>query len=464
MKFSLTSTSDEEDDFYLSSSDEDVSSDDDSDYSSISSSDDDEDSDDDELQSDLEDLEPWEKLAQYVGTKYKQLTGTSETRLAHRTHPTIKWKRDYDQAQAERTQAMLLRERQMEKKAKQEIIRALVETKDIRRAQKKLNKKISHNIYRKIQLMDTQHRRDTFAYDFHAQARVEVLARETAQALARSEEARLLAKRAKRNQEVYAVLEYRTAEKTLREREDRSYATTVQLGRQMGLLAGPELETKKKNVKIPPGQALNAKSVQLIVDKTTTTSNFFTIALNQYRECIEIKGQAIGPKGASALSQELLLGATPHLRVLNLSWNRIQCRGLKALSAVFQHKTEIGIQVLDLRNNEVDCRALGHLIDAIVEGGLSQLRQLNLQGNVLGDAGAKVIAHTFLRGQFRTLTHLNLRQNNIRDVGGRALWGAFSAAKRKTLGPVFERLDFGRNHLTTELMARFDPCPEEICY
>jgi len=123
-------------------------------------------------------------------------------------------------------------------------------------------------------------------------------------------------------------------------------------------------------------------------------------------------GRPLGAKGASVLSQALLVGALPKLEQLRLGFNQIGDEGCKTLA---EH-LPTSMEMLSLYNNQIGdegCKALAEHLP-------TSLETLSLTGNQIGDEGCKALAE-HLTTTCTSLKTLDLGMNQIGDEGCKVL-------------------------------------------
>lgn len=195
--------------------------------------------------------------------------------------------------------------------------------------------------------------------------------------------------------------------------------------------------------------------------KSTTAKRVaFNIDLSRFLDVEFIKGEQIGPHGATYLSELLCEGACPELSSLYLGWNGIRLAGftslMKALTEIKAQKAEgrrRDIVCLDIRANHISGEAMSILGVALEDGALPNLAHLDLRHNPLGNNGAKTIAHIILAGQLAAIETLNVSCCDIRDSGMRALASGLNCEHlKKNLMPCVELITARNNRASAGVM------------
>ncbi|KAL0984328.1 hypothetical protein UPYG_G00140020 [Umbra pygmaea] len=128
---------------------------------------------------------------------------------------------------------------------------------------------------------------------------------------------------------------------------------------------------------------------------------------------LSLAENAIGNKGAKALSRALLVNRT--LNMLDLRSNNIGSKGAKFLSEAL--KTNQFLVSINLQNNNIEEEGGRALADLLLSK--SKLASLNLQKNSIGPDGARRLAEALKTN--RTLTEMILCSNQVGDKGTTAL-------------------------------------------
>eukprot|EP01029_Cantina_marsupialis_P013887 TRINITY_DN307_c2_g4_i5.p1 TRINITY_DN307_c2_g4~~TRINITY_DN307_c2_g4_i5.p1 ORF type:complete len:1353 (+),score=428.01 TRINITY_DN307_c2_g4_i5:100-4158(+) len=128
---------------------------------------------------------------------------------------------------------------------------------------------------------------------------------------------------------------------------------------------------------------------------------------------MDLHGYGLGDKLADALGQGM--GATPIIKSVNLSENRLSDQGMATLLTNLQHKK---LEVLDLSNNGAVFQSV-RVIGVLLTEKDCRLRKLVLDNNSLSDRGTKLLCEGLKKNQ--TLRELRIERNNIGVGGAKAI-------------------------------------------
>jgi len=135
-------------------------------------------------------------------------------------------------------------------------------------------------------------------------------------------------------------------------------------------------------------------------------------------------GTRMGPGGCEAISR--LVGRSASLRTLDLSNCSIGDEEMSVIAtSIKSNRTSLPLESLQLSFNRITCRGMEHLSNAI--WGSRTLKELHLDNNEIGDNGAQLVAAVV--PFVRTLETLNVGFNKIKSSGMKLLMKAVSESK-----------------------------------
>lgn len=148
----------------------------------------------------------------------------------------------------------------------------------------------------------------------------------------------------------------------------------------------------------------------------------------------------MGDSGLTAVIK--VLKQTPNLKILRLSDNLVQEKGIKALTKMLYVHPMLRLEQLQVSGNNIKSRGMKTLAKALQANTLPNLQVLFLNGNDISDQGLIALAHSFSCIPY--LQKLYIADNHITDKGVKIL------IEKLTSLPYLNLLDISYNALSNE--------------